>query len=80
VKEKRQRTQMSMTSDDNELDKTLNAMYAAISFPEGGEPQWNRTKDGAVDVTEQEKQRLRKASHDYWRAAENLKRINSSQQ
>jgi hypothetical protein len=37
------------------------------------------TKDGSVDVTEQEKQRLRTASHDYWRAAENLKRINSSQ-
>ena len=37
------------------------------------------TKDGSVDITEQEKQRLRKASHDYWRAAENLKRINSSQ-
>ncbi len=31
------------------------------------------TKDGTVDVTEQEKQRLRKTSHDYWRAAENLK-------
>jgi hypothetical protein len=38
------------------------------------------TKDGSVDITEQEKQRLRTASHDYWRAAENLKRINSSQQ
>jgi hypothetical protein len=37
------------------------------------------TKEGPVDVTEQEKQRLRIASHDYWRAAENLKRINSSQ-
>jgi hypothetical protein len=37
------------------------------------------TKDGSVDVTEQEKQRLRTTSHDYWRAAENLKRINSSQ-
>ena len=37
------------------------------------------TKDGPIDVTEQEKQRLRQASHDYWRAAENLKRINSSQ-
>ena len=37
------------------------------------------TKDGSVDITEQEKQRLRIASHDYWRAAENLKRINSSQ-
>jgi hypothetical protein len=38
------------------------------------------TKDGSVDVTEREKQRLREASHDYWRAAENLRRINSSQQ
>jgi hypothetical protein len=38
------------------------------------------TKDRPVDVTEQEKQRLRTASHDYWRAAENLKRINSSPQ
>ena len=37
------------------------------------------TKDGPVDVTEQEKQRLRQASQDYWRAAENLRRINSSQ-
>jgi hypothetical protein len=37
------------------------------------------TKDGSIDITEQEKQRLRTASHDYWRAAENLKRINSSQ-
>jgi hypothetical protein len=37
------------------------------------------TKGGPVDVTEQEKQRLRQASHDYWRAAENLRRINSSQ-
>ncbi len=37
------------------------------------------TKDGSVDVTEQEKQRLRQASHDYWRAAVNLRRINSSQ-
>jgi hypothetical protein len=37
------------------------------------------TKEGPVDVTEQEKQRLRQASHDYWRAAENLRRINSSQ-
>lgn len=37
------------------------------------------TKEGSVDVTEQEKQRLRQASHDYWRAAENLRRINSSQ-
>jgi uncharacterized phage-associated protein len=37
------------------------------------------TKDGPVDVTEREKQRLRLTSHDYWRAAENLRRINSSQ-
>jgi hypothetical protein len=37
------------------------------------------TKDGPIDVTEQEKQRLRQASQDYWRAAENLRRINSSQ-
>jgi hypothetical protein len=36
------------------------------------------TKDGPIDVTEQEKQRLRQASQDYWRAAENLRRINSS--
>jgi Na+-translocating ferredoxin:NAD+ oxidoreductase RnfC subunit len=37
------------------------------------------TKDGPVDVTEQEKGRLRQASKDYRRAAENLRRINSSQ-
>jgi predicted transcriptional regulator len=37
------------------------------------------TKDGPIDATEQEKQRLRQASQDYWRAAENLRRINSSQ-
>jgi hypothetical protein len=37
------------------------------------------TKDGPIDVTEHEKQRLRQASRDYWRAAENLRRINSSQ-
>jgi hypothetical protein len=37
------------------------------------------TKDGPIDVTEIEKQRLRQASRDYWRAAENLRRINSSQ-
>lgn len=37
------------------------------------------TKDGPVDVTEQEKHRLRVASRDYWRAAQNLRRINSSQ-
>jgi hypothetical protein len=39
----------------------------------------SETKDGPVDITEQEKQRLRQASQDYWRAAENLRRINSSQ-
>jgi hypothetical protein len=38
------------------------------------------TDAGSVDVTEQEKTRLRQTSHDYWRAAENLRRINSSQQ
>jgi hypothetical protein len=37
------------------------------------------TKDGSIDVTEGEKQRLRQASQDYRRAAENLRRINSSQ-
>jgi CHASE3 domain sensor protein len=37
------------------------------------------TQSGSADVTEQEKQRLRQAIHDYWRAAENLRRINSSQ-
>ena len=37
------------------------------------------TQTGAVDVTEQEKLRLRQTSKDYWRAAENLRRINSSQ-
>jgi hypothetical protein len=37
------------------------------------------TKDGPVDVTDIEKQRLRQTIHDYWRAAENLRRINSSQ-
>jgi hypothetical protein len=37
------------------------------------------TKEGPVDVTEREKERLRQASHDYWRAAQNLRRINSSQ-
>jgi hypothetical protein len=37
------------------------------------------TKDGPIDATVQEKQRLRQASQDYWRAAENLRRINSSQ-
>lgn len=37
------------------------------------------TRDGPIDVTEREKERLRLASHDYWRAAQNLRRINSSQ-
>jgi hypothetical protein len=37
------------------------------------------TRDGPVDVTELEKQRLRQTGQDYWRAAENLRRINSSQ-
>ena len=37
------------------------------------------TQSGSIDVTEQEKQRLRQSIHDYWRAAENLRRINSSQ-
>ena len=37
------------------------------------------TKAGPVDVTAQEKDRLRTSIHDYWRAAENLRRINSSQ-
>lgn len=39
----------------------------------------HETKDGPIDVTELEKRRLRQASQDYWRAAENLRRINSSQ-
>ena len=34
---------------------------------------------GPTDVTAEEAQRLRQISHDYWRAAENLRRINSSQ-
>jgi hypothetical protein len=37
------------------------------------------TANGTIDVTEQEKGRLRQTIHDYWRAAENLRRINSSQ-
>jgi hypothetical protein len=37
------------------------------------------TNTGSVDVTAQETDRLRKTIHDYWRAAENLRRINSSQ-
>ena len=40
----------------------------------------HETKDGMIDVTEDEKLRLRQLSHDCWRAAENLRRINSSQQ
>jgi hypothetical protein len=35
------------------------------------------TKDGPIDVTDNEKQRLRQASQDY--CAQNLRRINSSQ-
>jgi hypothetical protein len=37
------------------------------------------TTAGSIDVTDQEKEHLRKSIHDYWRAAENLRRINSSQ-
>lgn len=37
------------------------------------------TTDGSSDVLEQEKQRLRQTSRDFWRAAENLRRISSSQ-
>jgi hypothetical protein len=37
------------------------------------------TANGTVDVTELEKKRLRQTIHDYWRAAENLRRINSNQ-
>jgi hypothetical protein len=37
------------------------------------------TKDGSIDVTELEKQRLRQAIKDYERAVQNLRRINSSQ-
>jgi hypothetical protein len=37
------------------------------------------TQAGPVDVTDVHKEQLRQASKDYWRAAENLKRINSSQ-
>ena len=37
------------------------------------------TADGMTDVTDSHKEQLRQASKDYWRAAENLKRINSSQ-
>jgi hypothetical protein len=39
----------------------------------------HETKDGPIDVTELQKQRLRQTSQDYSRAAENLRRINSSQ-
>jgi hypothetical protein len=39
----------------------------------------HETRTGSVDVTDPEKARLRQTSHDYWRAAENLRRINSSQ-
>jgi hypothetical protein len=39
----------------------------------------HETRAGPIDVTGLEKQRLRQASQDYWRAAENLRRINSSQ-
>ena len=37
------------------------------------------THEGSMDITDEETARLRQASHDYWRAAENLRRINSSQ-
>jgi hypothetical protein len=37
------------------------------------------TQEGSIDVTEHTKSQLRQASKDYWRAAENLRRINSSQ-
>jgi hypothetical protein len=37
------------------------------------------TAEGMTDVTLSRKEQLRQASKDYWRAAENLKRINSSQ-
>ena len=37
------------------------------------------TKAGSIDVTAREKDRLRTTIHDYWRATENLRRINSSQ-
>jgi hypothetical protein len=33
---------MTHVSTQLELDRTLRAMYAAISFPENGEPDWNR--------------------------------------
>jgi hypothetical protein len=37
------------------------------------------TSAGTVDVTDAHMEQLRQTSKDYWRAAENLKRINSSQ-
>ena len=37
------------------------------------------TSTGTIDVTDTYKEQLRQAGKDYWRAAENLKRINSSQ-
>jgi CHASE3 domain sensor protein len=57
-----------------EIDEQLQAM-------ESGQVRKlvQETPAGSVDVTEQEKTRLRQTSHDYWRAAENLRRINSSQ-
>jgi hypothetical protein len=57
-----------------EADEQLQAIEAGQVFRIVHE-----TKLGSVDVTEAEKIRLRQASHDYWRAAENLRRINSSQ-
>jgi hypothetical protein len=37
------------------------------------------SREGPIDVTHQHKLWLQQASKDYWRAAENLRRINSSQ-
>jgi hypothetical protein len=37
------------------------------------------TESGSLDVTAEEKQRLRQTIADFGRAAENLRRINSSQ-
>ena len=37
------------------------------------------TSSGTIDVTDAHKEHLRQTSKDYWRAAENLKRINSNQ-
>jgi hypothetical protein len=58
--------------------REVDGQLAAI---ESGQVQkvLQETNAGAIDVTEQEKARLRQTSHDYWRAAENLRRINSSQ-